>query len=231
MFTFLLTPWTLLFLPLLYWVIPYLTVTHLQSIPGPFLAKFSNLWLLYQARLARRSISVDQAHKQYGTMVRIAPNHVSIASDAAILEVYGHGNGFLKSSFYDAFVSIHRGMFNVRDRAQHTRKRKIVSNTFSVKSIGQFEPYMHSNLKLFVQKWDEMAGKAVFGGKKGFVKMDVLNWFNYLAFDVIGDLAFGAPFGMIDKGADIAEVRTSPTAKPTYAPAIEVLNRRGEVSG
>lgn len=61
--------------------------------------------------------------------------------------------------------------------------------------------------------------------------MDALNWFNYLAFDVIGDLAFGAPFGMLEKGADVAEVRKSPDAKPTYAPAIEVLNRRGEVSG
>lgn len=61
--------------------------------------------------------------------------------------------------------------------------------------------------------------------------MDALNWFNYLAFDVIGDLAFGAPFGMLEKGADVAEVRKSADAKPTYAPAIEVLNRRGEVSG
>ena len=48
--------------------------------------------------------------------------------------------------------------------------------------------------------------------------------------DIIGDLAFGAPFGMLEKGADIAEVRITPDAPPTYAPAIEVLNRRGEVS-
>lgn len=60
--------------------------------------------------------------------------------------------------------------------------------------------------------------------------MDALHWFNYLAFDIIGDLAFGAPFGMVEKGADVAEVRSSPDAEPTFAPAIEVLNRRGEVS-
>lgn len=61
-------------------------------------------------------------------------------------------------------------------------------------------------------------------------QMDCLTWFNYLAFDVIGDLAFGAPFGMLRSGADIAEVRSSPDAPPIYAPAIEILNRRGEVS-
>ena len=30
----------------------------------------------------------------------------------------------------------------MRDRGDHARKRKIVSHTFSAKSIGQFEQYM-----------------------------------------------------------------------------------------
>ena len=47
---------------------------------------------------------------------------------------------------------------------------------------------------------------------------------------MIGDLAFGAPFGMLEKGKDFAEVK-QPSGQTTYAPAIEVLNRRGEVSG
>jgi benzoate 4-monooxygenase len=64
-----------------------------------------------------------------------------------------------------------------------------------------------------------------------FAELDALNWFNYLAFDIIGDLAFGSPFGMLERGEDLAEVRKSPTCPPTFVPAIEVLNRRGEVSG
>lgn len=44
------------------------------------------------------------------------------------------------------------------------------------------------------------------------------------------DQAFGAPFGMLRKGADIAEVKMTPDAPTTHAPAIQVLNRRGEVS-
>ena len=35
---------------------------------------------------------------------------------------------------------------------------------------------------------------------------------------------------MLAKGADIAEVRKTPSSPVTYAPAVEVLNRRGEVS-
>ena len=36
---------------------------------------------------------------------------------------------------------------------------------------------------------------------------------------------------MLPKGKDIAEVQKTPDSPVTYAPAIEVLNRRGEVSG
>lgn len=86
---------------------------------------------------------------------------------------------------------------------------------------------MHHNLELLQKQWDQRAAAQ----KGGWYQMDALNWFNYLAFDVIGDLAFGAPFGMLEKGRDFAEVRKTPDAEPTFAPAIEVLNRRGEVSG
>lgn len=92
----LLTPWALLALPVLWYLLPYLRSNALKTIPGPRVAAFSNLWLLWQARMARRSLAVDAAHKKYGKLVRIQPDHVSVADDAAIPLIYGHGNGFLK---------------------------------------------------------------------------------------------------------------------------------------
>lgn len=249
---------------LAYYLVPYLQRSRLRDIPSPGVAAFTNLWLLLQARQGKRFISVDQAHAKYGKLVRIAPSHVSIADDAAINAVYGHGNGFLKayvklstsnptplqkkkkmkrtgrksnfpnlfsinSDFYDAFVSIKRGLFNTRDRVEHSRKRKTVSHTFSAKSIGQFEQYIHGNIEEFVKQWNRLSDLQA-NPKTGYASLDALNWFNYLAFDIIGDLAFGAPFGMLEKGRDIAEMRKSPSDPPKYVAAVEVLNRRGEVS-
>ncbi|EME50316.1 hypothetical protein DOTSEDRAFT_68993 [Dothistroma septosporum NZE10] len=225
--SFLFTPWALLVLPILYYVLPYIRNWSIQDVPGPFLAKFSNIWYLYECRLCRRYLTVFNLHKKLGKFVRVQPHHVSIADPDAIPIVYGHGTGFLKSEYYDAFVAIHRGLFNTRDRAEHTRKRKTVSHTFSAKSVGQFEQYIHHNLELLAQRWDELAKKT---GSNKYTKFDALHWFNYVAFDIIGDLAFGAPFGMLEKGADIAEIQLTPDGPITYAPAIEVLNRRGEVS-
>jgi len=48
--------------------------------------------------------------------------------------------------------------------------------------------------------------------------------FNYAAFDIIGDLAFDAPFCMLERGKDMAEVCLTPDSPPTYSRAIQVLN-------
>lgn len=209
----------------------FVTYAAIRDIPAPGVAAWTNLWLFGVVRRGDRYKTVDEAHKKLGPLIRIQPNHVSIFDDAAIKQIYGHGNGFLKSSFYDAFVSIRRGLFNTRDRAEHTRKRKVVSNTFAPKSVREFEPYMQENLVLFVKQWDKLI-KAAKADPKGDGKahVDCLDWFNYLAFDMIGDLAFGAPFGMLEAGADVAELRATPDAPITYAPAVEILNRRGEIS-
>ncbi|TRM63528.1 cytochrome P450 [Schizophyllum amplum] len=238
----------------LYHLVPYVLDVHrLRGYPGPALAKFSDLWLGMVSRGGHRSETVHELHEKYGPFVRIAPNHISIAHPDALQTVYAHGNGALKSDFYDAFVAIHRGLFNTRDRAEHTRKRKIVSHIFSQKSVNEFEPHVRTYVGQLLDRWDAMYDQAVKGGsgsdgesgwtgRDGRLWLDLLPWTNYLAFDVIGDLAFGAPFGMIEAGADAAQIpKRQDEAMGKYGgdhdsietasvPAVRILNGRGEFS-
>jgi len=68
-----------------------------------------------------------------------------------------------------------------------------------------------------------------------------LSGYNYLAFDIIGDLAFGSPFGMIMNAKDSAPVAISQKdvmnsygsgSVNTFVqiPAVQILNDRGEFS-
>lgn len=98
------TPWTLLALPLLFFILPYMRNWSIQDVPGPFLAKFTNLWYLYECRLCRRYLTVHEAHAKYGKLVRVTPNQVSIADPDAIPIIYGHGTGFLKA--YELLLQI-----------------------------------------------------------------------------------------------------------------------------
>lgn len=118
-------------------------------------------------------------------------------------------------------------MFNTRDRVDHTRKRKLIAHAFSPKSVSEFEPHMTSNVRRWVAQLDRISASTP---PTAFTTMNAMPWFSYLAFDIIGDLAFGAPFGMVDKGKDETEVQLTPGGPISYAPAVEVLNRRGEVS-
>ena len=81
-------------------------------------------------------------------------------------------------------------------------------------------------MELFYQRWSELSKNS----HGSYADIDALHWFNYLAFDIIGDLAFGAPFGMLERGEDVAVCKKSLDAEPMYVSAIEVINRRGEVS-
>ncbi|KAF7360600.1 Cytochrome P450 monooxygenase [Mycena venus] len=232
----------------IYLVDPY----GIRKYPGPFLAKFTDAWLGYVSQQGHRSEVIHDMHLKYGPFVRISPSEVSVADPDALNIVYAHGNGALKSTFYDAFVSIERGLFNTRDRKQHARKRKIVSHIFSQKSVVEFEPHIRLYISMLLGQWDRLCAAAVKGlsgddgdggwvGRDGRLWLDCLPWANYLAFDIIGDLAFGAPFGMIEAGRDRAPVPIDGPSNVavagkmtsddiTYIPAVAVLNGRGEYS-
>lgn len=107
LFDQLLSPWTLVLLLFLYYVLPYFRNQSIRDISGPRWAAFSNLWLLYQCRHGRRYLSVDEAHKKYGTLVRIQPNHVSVADPEAIDVIYGHSKGFVKRYHVTSIPSSH----------------------------------------------------------------------------------------------------------------------------
>jgi benzoate 4-monooxygenase len=222
----------------------------IRAIPGPYLAKFSDAWLGWVSSQGHRSEVVHEAHRKHGTFVRLAPNHVSIADPDALQVVYAHGNGALKSNFYDAFVSIQRGVFNTRDRHAHARKRKLVSHMFSQKNIVEFEPHIRLHIGTLIKQWDRLyegateglsgtEGEGGWKGQRGRLWLDSLPWFNYLAFDIIGDLAFGEPFGMLQACKDSAWVaKSSKDTMNSYGqkqvhdvvefPAAKILNDRGE---
>ncbi|SJL18071.1 related to Benzoate 4-monooxygenase cytochrome P450 [Armillaria ostoyae] len=233
-------------------LVPYLIDSHgLRSYPGPLVAKFSDVWLGCVSYKGHRSEVIHDLHMKYGSFVRLAPNHISVAQADALSLVYGHGNGALKSSFYDTFVSITQGLFNIRDRINHSRKHKIVSHIFSQKSVLEFEPHVNRYIGQLLGQWDRLYDNALKGmsGDKGegWIGHDGRLWLdlyfigmNYLAFDIIGDLAFGAPFGMIKAGRDSALVPDDPLAvMASYGqagakyvtkevPAVKILNGRGD---
>lgn len=205
----------------------------LRSVPGPWLARWTPFWLMYHARRGERYLAVHEAHKKYGPVVRIAPWHVSFASPDAPARVYAQGSAALdKSPFYRAFyVQGAESLFSTQDRALHAAKRRLLSQPFSYQSIRGFEGFMRAALGRFVRRLDAVCAGECFGDavRPGGGALDALLWFNYLAFDIISDLAFGEPLGMVNKGSDLLPAeRKDGTIFEEHAAAL--IDQRGRTA-
>ncbi|EMD32543.1 hypothetical protein CERSUDRAFT_118598 [Gelatoporia subvermispora B] len=195
----------------------------LRSYPGPFLAKFTDLWLAYKVWEGNRSPDIHLLHKKHGPFMRIGPNHISVVSPAAISTIYSHIDPLPKSAFYDGLATFSvPDIFTTRDRVTHGRKQRMVSHLFAPKTVRLFEEDVQKYVGQLVAQWDDMCARAKDGvvltghngamewsTREGKVWFDCMPWFNLLAFDTISDLAFGSPFGMLIAGRDTARVARS----------------------
>ena len=84
----------------------------LRNVPGPFLASITSLWKLNIVRNEDMPWTSIRAHKKYGPMVRIGPNHVSIAHPDAIKIIYGNESKFRK--VMPPCYSLQNGISNLR---------------------------------------------------------------------------------------------------------------------
>lgn len=68
----------------------------LRRIPGPFLAKSTELWRTSRYVRGNWHRDILDLHSKYGPVVRVSPNEVSIVDRHGLTEVYGHSKGTRK---------------------------------------------------------------------------------------------------------------------------------------
>ena len=76
---------TLLFLYYVFTLFAY----GLWDLPGPALAKVSNLWRLIAAWKGHQEVVLQELHRKHGKLVQIGPEVVSISDPDAIETIYG----------------------------------------------------------------------------------------------------------------------------------------------
>ena len=61
----------------------------LWDLPGPALAKVSNLWRFIETWKGHGELVLRELHRKHGKLVQIGPNVISIADPDAIEPIYG----------------------------------------------------------------------------------------------------------------------------------------------
>ncbi|MCJ1322910.1 hypothetical protein MMC15_008260 [Xylographa vitiligo] len=172
----------------------------LRDIPGPWLARLTRLWLAKAIAGADFEKTNIQLHQKYGPIVRIAPNEYSIDDFDAAQIIYRHRDQLRKSRRYYAWGLPHGepNTFISEDIEHHAYRRKQINAAYSLGSLFNVEYQVDGVLQDALSKMDNFV--------KSGESVDMAKWFNYYAFDTIGALTFGKPFGFLDKCGDIRDV-------------------------
>ena len=68
----------------------------LNSVPGPFAAKFTNLWQAFLYYRGKQYSTVRELHDRYGAAVRLGPKHVSLNDSSLIKKIYSLKGDYIK---------------------------------------------------------------------------------------------------------------------------------------
>ncbi|KAI4643954.1 hypothetical protein J4E85_010836 [Alternaria conjuncta] len=167
----------------------------LRKIPGPKHFAVSGIPLAIensiQGTFAKK---VLKYHEKYGDMVRTSPNSISINGTIGWPEVFGLSRSGRPEfgrwhEFYQGGDTSRKSIFP-SSREDHRRQRRVMAHAFSDAAIkGQEALIMEYVDKLFAHLHKDAAQHT---------PTDVVKWFNFTTFDIIGDLALGESFHCLD---------------------------------
>jgi cytochrome P450 len=178
--------------------------------------------------LLRGRIAFDNKllHDKYGPVVRVSPTELHFNSVQAWEDIYGHRQGhpnFHKDPVHVGSVEPVAGVttLTMADDANHARQRRALAHSFSQKALLEQEDIIQEYVSLFIAHM-----KRLSAAEESF---NMVNWLNFTTFDIIGDLAFGEPFGCLHSGEFHSWV--SLIFETVKAGAIEQATRRFATAG
>jgi cytochrome P450 len=179
-----------IYIPYVIWIIWFHPLSHF---PGPKLAIISNIFYSRAIISGRSAKIVKSLHDKYGDVVRWGPNELSFANKDAWRDIYDRrkdGKVLIKDPwFYRTDDTIRaKHIVNTHDPQQHAEMRKMMSYAFSAKALLEQED-------LILQYADDLVDAVRELGPRG--PINLVGFFNWTTFDVLGELAFGEPFNSL----------------------------------
>ncbi|KAF2970786.1 hypothetical protein GQX73_g2847 [Xylaria multiplex] len=180
------------------WIIYARNFHPLSKVPGPWLASVSRVWYMVQIATGETEKTTRRLHEKYGPVLRTSPNEVTCASPDAIKLIYRTQQPLNKTEFYTPWntqnFSKHRDAFTEMNDKRHGERRRIVNHVYSLANILKSEKYIDLCSEIFLKRLDAFATSQQ--------AVDLGEWFQMYAFDVIGELYFGRMFGFMEKSHD-----------------------------
>ncbi|KAK6221971.1 hypothetical protein LQW54_001191 [Pestalotiopsis sp. IQ-011] len=184
---------------IVYQIVYYRFFHPLAKFPGPFWGSVTRLWIAYHNVKADEPEVVRAMHQKYGPIVRITPTMLIVSDATKLPDIYNRNANKSKHYITGSFGET-ESMFNMQDHKVHAYFRKIAAGPYAFSNIKKMEPLIDSNIVKWVGKLDELYVQGGDGDDKVF---DFSPWAVYMAYDIISEVGFGAPFGFIQQAKDV----------------------------
>ncbi|KAF2853429.1 cytochrome P450 [Plenodomus tracheiphilus IPT5] len=191
----------------------------LRTVPGPFAARFGDLWYLWTVKKGHFEVDNIELHRTYGDIIRYGPNRYSLSSPNAQKPIYGHGTKFPKSSWYASWSSpspTEWSLFADQSITRHASNRRHYQSAYSMSSLVHYESYVDDCADIFTTRLQEVASAGV--------AADMGHWFQCYAFDVIGLITYSKRLGFLDQGRDVQGVMSALEDHLAYATHVGIYS-------
>jgi len=154
----------------------------LRTIPG------DKLWIAFPFIKSLEGISgqldfkIRAQHEKYGDVVRMGADEINFTCPEAWKDIYGHGHAEVPK-FSPKGIGMSNRNIIYSNAPDHFRLRRAMLPAFSDKALRQQEPLIRVYVDLLVERLREVADKGE--------STNMIRWYNFTTFDLIGDLAYG----------------------------------------
>lgn len=145
-----------------------------------------------------RSRRIYDLHAQGNPVIRTGPNSLSFNDMRAIKDIYGHSTRCTKDENYVVLAGTHFHLADVVDKAEHARKRKVLSSAYALKNLEEWEFKVADKVERLIAQFDKRCSEP---GKD--VVVDYRPWTNYFTLDAISDIGLSSTLGFLDQGNDL----------------------------
>lgn len=168
------------------------------SIPGPFLAHFTDLWRAYKQYNGQLRSELTLLHAQYGSVVRYGIKSVSFSDPKAIETIYESRDGFLIADSYNVLVGISNGkevpsLVSTRDETRHGQLRRSVASAFTARGAQAYERSVGAVIPDLFESIDRSVTRPI----------DLSNLFMLYSMDSAARMAFSQSLGCLKAGRDV----------------------------
>ncbi|KFZ10900.1 hypothetical protein V502_07863 [Pseudogymnoascus sp. VKM F-4520 (FW-2644)] len=158
-------------------------------------------WIWASIRL-RRYIVLHKAHRNT-LVIRIGPTALSFNDPRAAQAIYGHSSVAIKDTYYDSGAAAHRHLADTRDKAEHSRKRRILSAGYALTTVVRWEDKVVSRIQALLNQYDKHCPQANEPFQSDTTSLDHRRWMNLFTIDIINDIGLSANLRLLKKGDDL----------------------------